>query len=81
MDGIHDMGGIHGFGKVEPEKDEPVFHAPWEGRVHAMEAAMEICRRLAHRPLTFRAREAAAADLSFRVLLPAVGAGAGKQCH
>ena len=33
VDGIHDMGGMHGFGRVEPEvPDEPVFHAPWEGR-------------------------------------------------
>ncbi len=41
MDAVHDMGGMDGFGKVEPEKGEPVFHAPWEGRVLAMEAAME----------------------------------------
>jgi nitrile hydratase len=34
---IHDMGGMHGFGPVEPEADEPVFHAPWEGRVHALQ--------------------------------------------
>ena len=40
MDGIHDMGGMDGFGKVEAEKDEPVFHAPWEGRVLAMQRAM-----------------------------------------
>jgi nitrile hydratase len=40
MDGIHDMGGMDGFGKVEPEADEPVFHAPWEGRVLAMQRAM-----------------------------------------
>jgi nitrile hydratase beta subunit len=40
VDGIHDMGGVDGFGKVEPEKDEPVFHAPWEGRVLAMTRAM-----------------------------------------
>ena len=40
MDGIHDMGGMDGFGKVEVEKDEPVFHAPWEGRVLAMQRAM-----------------------------------------
>jgi nitrile hydratase subunit beta len=40
MDGVHDMGGLDGFGKVEPEKDEPVFHAPWEGRVLAMTRAM-----------------------------------------
>lgn len=37
---IHDMGGMHGFGPVEPEPDEPVFHAPWEGRVHALQRAI-----------------------------------------
>ena len=36
MDGVHDMGGMHGFGAVPIERDEPVFHAPWEGRVAAM---------------------------------------------
>ena len=40
MDGIHDMGGMHGFGKVEPERNEPVFHAAWEGRTLAMQRAM-----------------------------------------
>ena len=40
MDGIHDMGGMHGFGKVEPEPNEPVFHAPWEGRSLALNRAM-----------------------------------------
>jgi nitrile hydratase len=27
------MGGLHGFGRVEVEPDEPVFHARWEARV------------------------------------------------
>jgi nitrile hydratase subunit beta len=40
MDGIHDMGGMHGFGKVEPKQDEPVFHAPWEGRTMALNRAL-----------------------------------------
>jgi nitrile hydratase len=40
MDGIHDMGGMHGFGKVEPELDEPVFHSKWEGRTLAISRAM-----------------------------------------
>jgi len=40
MDGIHDMGGMHGFGKVEAEPDEPVFHSDWEGRVLALNRAM-----------------------------------------
>jgi len=37
---IHDMGGMHGFGPVEQEPDEPVFHAPWEGRVYAMQRSL-----------------------------------------
>jgi len=32
MDGIHDLGGLEGFGAVVRERDEPVFHAAWEGR-------------------------------------------------
>ncbi len=30
MDGIHDLGGMSGFGSVEIEEDEPVFHEDWE---------------------------------------------------
>jgi nitrile hydratase beta subunit len=40
MDGVHDMGGMDGFGKVDPERNEPVFHAAWEGRVLAMQRAL-----------------------------------------
>ncbi len=40
MDGVHDMGGMHGFGRVEPENDEPVFHAEWEARCLALNRAM-----------------------------------------
>jgi nitrile hydratase len=36
MDGVHDLGGMQGFGPVEREPDEPVFHAPWEAAVLAM---------------------------------------------
>ena len=36
MNGAHDMGGMHTFGPVKPEKDETVFHAPWEGRISAI---------------------------------------------
>jgi len=42
MNGVHDMGGMHGFGKVEPEPNEPPFHAGWEGRVLAMQRAMSF---------------------------------------
>jgi len=37
MNGVHDMGGMHGFGPVVPEVDEPVFHADWEARVLALQ--------------------------------------------
>ena len=40
MNGVHDMGGMDGFGKVRPEPNEPPFHATWEGRVLAMQRAM-----------------------------------------
>jgi nitrile hydratase beta subunit len=36
VNGVHDMGGMHGLGAVAPEPDEPVFHHRWEGRVHAL---------------------------------------------
>jgi nitrile hydratase subunit beta len=40
MNGVHDMGGMDGFGKVTPEPNEPVFHAEWEARVMAMNRAL-----------------------------------------
>lgn len=41
MNGIHDMGGLHGFGPVVVEQNEPVFHAHWEGRVYAMTQVLD----------------------------------------
>jgi len=50
MNGIHDMGGMHDMGPIQPEpvqpkKDEPVFHAQWEGRVFALRRAMGAWRK------------------------------------
>ncbi len=36
MNGVHDLGGMHGFGPIVREVDEPLFHAPWEARVCAV---------------------------------------------
>ncbi len=36
MDGIHDLGGKSGYGRVIREPDEPVFHAHWEAEVFAI---------------------------------------------
>jgi nitrile hydratase subunit beta len=39
MNGAHDMGGVHGFGPVIPEANEPTFHAEWEKRIFALNLA------------------------------------------
>ena len=39
MNGGHDLGGMHGFGPVEIERDEPVFHHEWERRAFAITLA------------------------------------------
>jgi nitrile hydratase beta subunit len=44
MNGIHDMGGMHGMGPVQVEKNEPVFHKPWEGRAWALNIAARAAR-------------------------------------
>jgi nitrile hydratase len=33
VDGVHDLGGLDGFGPVEHEDAEPFFREPWERRV------------------------------------------------
>ncbi|MGH2360063.1 MAG: nitrile hydratase subunit beta [bacterium] len=38
MNGVHDMGGMHGFGPIR--RDDAPFHAPWELRVRAMMSAL-----------------------------------------
>ena len=40
MNGIHDLGGMDGFGLLEREENEPVFHDRWEGRVYALTRAV-----------------------------------------
>lgn len=40
MNGVHDMGGMHGMGPIQYEKNEPVFPEPWEARVFALNRAV-----------------------------------------
>lgn len=40
MNGVHDLGGMHGFGPVIPEENEPPFHADWEKRALAITLAI-----------------------------------------
>ena len=39
MNGIHDLGGMHGLGPVQREDNEPVFHEEWEGRAFGLFAS------------------------------------------
>ena len=45
MNGVHDMGGMQGMGPIPYEKDEPVFHQPWEGRVFALNRGVAALRK------------------------------------
>ena len=36
MNGLHDVGGMHGFGPIRRDDDEPLFHEPWERRTFAL---------------------------------------------
>ncbi len=45
MNGAHDLGGMHGFGPVRPEQDEPVFHHEWEKRAFAVTVALGLLGR------------------------------------
>ena len=40
MNGPHDMGGMQCYGAVDPEKNEPIFHADWEKRALAVTVGM-----------------------------------------
>jgi nitrile hydratase len=45
MDGIHDLGGLEGFGPVDVELDEPVFHEDWERRTLRLNVAAGMALR------------------------------------
>lgn len=40
MNGVHDLGGMHGMGPIAEDKNEPVFHTAWEGRAYGVTRAM-----------------------------------------
>jgi nitrile hydratase len=45
VNGIHDMGGMHGMGPIRHEDNEPVFHELWEGRIYAINRAIGAWRK------------------------------------
>lgn len=44
MDGVHDLGGMHGFGSVDKTDDGPVFAAGWERRVFGLGGVVTVLR-------------------------------------
>ena len=42
MDGVHDLGGLDGFGAVDAPPSEPVFHEEWERRALRAMLAVNI---------------------------------------
>ena len=51
MNGVHDMGGMHGMGPIQYEKNEPVFHEPWEARAFALTPRGGRLAQMEHRRL------------------------------
>lgn len=45
MDGIHDLGGMAGFGPIEVELDEPTFHEAWEATAFRLNVASIVLLR------------------------------------
>jgi nitrile hydratase subunit beta len=45
MNGVHDLGGMHGMGPVVREANEPVFHEEWERRAFALTLASAFVAR------------------------------------
>ncbi|AZD16171.1 nitrile hydratase subunit beta [Pseudomonas chlororaphis] len=42
MNGVHDLGGMHGFGPVLTEENEPVFHHDWERSIFPLFASLFV---------------------------------------
>jgi nitrile hydratase beta subunit len=47
MNSVHDLGGMDGFGPIEVEANEPVFHHTWERVVFGMVSVM-VAQRLSN---------------------------------
>ena len=62
MNGIHDMGGMHGLGPIEYDKNEGAFHEPWEGRAWALIRAMGPFNRGRRRNFRFELEMIPAAE-------------------
>jgi len=62
MNSVHDMGGMHGMGPIEYDKNEGAFHQPWEGRAWALLRAAGSFGRGRRRNFRFELERIPAAD-------------------
>ena len=77
MNGVHDMGGMQDMGPVQEEKNEPVFHQRWEGRVFAMYRAAWGLAQVEHRRRALPERTDSPGRISAHELLRKMVRGAG----
>ena len=75
MNGGADLGGMHGFGPVREEPNEPHFHAEWEARVMAMVDRLRSAGAMEPRPVALRPRKPSPAGLPDDALLRRVARG------
>ena len=80
MDGVHDMGGMDGFGTVVAEPNEPLFHAEWEKRAFALQRAMGMPGGWHIDMSRFAHENRAARRLSVDELLPDLVRRPGDSC-
>ena len=45
MNGVHDLGGMHGMGPIQNQRDQPAYHERWEARAFALTLAMAAWRK------------------------------------
>lgn len=62
MNGVHDMGGMHGMGPIGHDPDEPIFHHEWEGRAWALFRATSPYGRGIWRNFRFELEQIPAAE-------------------
>jgi nitrile hydratase subunit beta len=62
MNGVHDMGGMHGMGPIGHDPDEPIFHEAWERRVWAISRGVGPWGRGVWRNFRFELEQIPSAD-------------------
>jgi nitrile hydratase subunit beta len=62
MNGVHDLGGMQDMGPVQVEKNEPVFHEPWQARAFACTRAMGGWRKWNLDAMRFQREQIAPVD-------------------